>query len=79
MKKSQAMTKRQFKQALEDILLTYFRDNQNRKDLPHGIDFDYIREEPNKNSYGFVTFRNNKKDVTLEIKALAYYDKELGV
>lgn len=73
------MTKRQFKQALEDILLTYFRDNQDKKNLPDGIDFDYIRESPNKHSYGFVTFRNDKKDVTLEIKALDYYDAELGI
>ena len=79
MKKSQAMTKHQFKQALEDILLTYFRDNQDKKNLPDGIDFDYIREIRNEDSYGFVTFRNNKKDVTLKIKALAYYDAELGI
>ena len=37
MKKSQAMTKHQFKQALEDILLTYFRDNQDKKNLSDGI------------------------------------------
>ena len=73
MKKSQAMTKHQFKQALEDILLTYFRDNQDKKNLSDGIDFDYIREIPNKHSYGFVTFRSGKKDVTLDIKALDYY------
>lgn len=79
MKKSQAMTKHQFKQALEDILLTYFRDNQDRKDLPYGIDFDYIRESRNEDSYGFVKFRNSKKDVTLKIKALDYYDAELGI
>ena len=79
MKKSQAMTKRQFKQALEDILLTYFRDNQDKKNLPDGIDFDYIRESPNKDSHGFVTFRSGKKDVTLKIKALDYYDAELGI
>lgn len=79
MKKSQAMTKHQFKQALEDILLTYFRDNQDKKNLSDGIDFDYIRETRNEDSYGFVTFRNNKKDVTLKIKALDYYDAELGI
>ena len=73
------MTKHQFKQALEDILLTYFRDNQDRKDLPYGIDFDYIRESRNEDSYGFVKFRNSKKDVTLKIKALDYYDAELGI
>ena len=73
------MTKHQFKKSLEDLLLTYFRDNQNRKDLAYGIDFDYIRERHNEDSYGYITFRNNKKDVTLEIKALAYYDKELGI
>jgi hypothetical protein len=73
------MTKHQFKQALEDILLTYFRDNQDKKDLAYGIDFDYIRENPNEDSYGYVTFRNDKKDVTLKIKALPYYDAELGI
>lgn len=73
------MTKRQFKQALEDILLTYFRDNKNKKDLPYGIDFDYIRESPNKDSFGSVTFRGPKRDVTFGIKAIAYYDAELGI
>ena len=73
------MTKHQFKQALEDILLTYFRDNQDKKDLPYEIDFDYIRDSPNKDSYGSVTFRSEKKDVTLDIKALDYYDAELGI
>ena len=60
-------------------MLTYFRDNQDKKDLAYGIDFDYIRENPNEDSYGYVTFRNDKKDVTLKIKALPYYDAELGI
>jgi len=66
------MTKYEFKQSLENLLHTYFSDNQNKKDLPYGIDFDYIREEPNKHSYGAVTFRTEKKDTSFKIKAITF-------
>ena len=66
------MTKYEFKRQLEELLFEYLHDNQDKKDLPYNINFEYIREEPNKNSYGAVTFRTEKKDTSFKIKAITF-------
>jgi len=69
------MTKYEFKRQLEELLFEYLHDNQDKKDLPYNINFEYIREEPSKNSYGHLIFRNEKKDVSFQIKPIIYKDE----
>jgi len=66
------MTKREFKNQLEELLWGYFRSNRHKKDLPDVIDFRYTREEPNKESYGELCFTSEKRDVLLKIKSIDY-------
>lgn len=68
------MTKREFKESLEELIWTYLHDNRNKKDLVDSISFDYMREEPNKQSYGELVFYGDKKDVSFKIKAIDYKD-----
>lgn len=66
------MTKREFKNQLEELLWHYFHSNRHKKDLPDIIDFQYTREEPNKESYGELCFTSEKRDVLLKIKPIDY-------
>lgn len=71
------MTKHKFKQELEELLFAYFHHNRNKKDLPDSIDINYVRETPNKDSYGEIVFRTDERDVLLKIKAIDYKDEDL--
>ena len=68
------MTKRKFKEELEELIWHYLRKNKNKKDFPYLISFDYTIEELNKNSNGELVFRSDKKDDLLKIKSIDYKD-----
>lgn len=70
------MNKRDFKNALEDIIFEYFHYNRNKKDLPDSISFDYNRGKCNKESRGELVFRTSKKDTLFKIKAIDYRDEQ---
>lgn len=68
------MTKHKFKEELEELIWHYLRQNQNKKDFPYLIEFDYTIEDPNKNSYGKLLFYSDKKDTVLKIKSINFKD-----